>query len=304
MEIAHSSSVLNSLGSIRPPFLMLTPACLLLAFGASAYLGANIQVQTLLLVFIAGLAAHISVNTFNEYFDFKSGLDLVTNKTPFSGGSGTLPQHPSQANNVLVIAIVSLITCISIGLYFSFAIAWELLALGVSGVLLIVFYTTYITRMPWLCLVAPGLAFGPIMIIGTGLILLNKFSLPLLLLSLITFFLVNNLLLLNQLPDIEADKSVGRNHLPIKIGRAASIKVFTLFNILPLILIVVIYSLNYFHKSILLGVIPLLIALVYSIKLIRKPYDNQVLNQAMPFNVLVNLATPTIIGISFWLASP
>ena len=30
----------------------------------------------------------MSVNGFNEYFDYRSGLDERTNKTPFSGGSG------------------------------------------------------------------------------------------------------------------------------------------------------------------------------------------------------------------------
>jgi hypothetical protein len=50
-----------------------------------------------LLIFIGALFAHISVNTLNEYFDFKSGLDLTANKTPFSGGSGALPNTPDVA---------------------------------------------------------------------------------------------------------------------------------------------------------------------------------------------------------------
>ncbi len=41
-----------------------------------------------MLALLGAFLAHISVNTLNEYFDFKSGLDLETIKTPFSGGSG------------------------------------------------------------------------------------------------------------------------------------------------------------------------------------------------------------------------
>ncbi len=40
--------------------------------------------------FIAGVGlvlAHISVNVFNDYFDFRSKLDYKTPRTPFSGGS-------------------------------------------------------------------------------------------------------------------------------------------------------------------------------------------------------------------------
>ena len=32
--------------------------------------------------------------------------------------------------------------------------------------------------------------------------------------------LVNNLLLLNQFPDVDADRAVGRNTLPMRLGRS------------------------------------------------------------------------------------
>ena len=38
------------------------------------------------LAFIGLLLAHISVNTLNDYFDYRSGIDLETRRTPFSGG--------------------------------------------------------------------------------------------------------------------------------------------------------------------------------------------------------------------------
>ena len=79
------------LGPMRLPFLILTPACLLLGIGTAFWTGANIDQLSLVLIVIAGISAHISVNTFNEYFDFKSGLDFRTKRSPFSGGSGTNP---------------------------------------------------------------------------------------------------------------------------------------------------------------------------------------------------------------------
>jgi len=44
-----------------------------------------------MLALLGAFLAHVSVNTLNEYYDFKSGLDLETIRTPFSGGSGALP---------------------------------------------------------------------------------------------------------------------------------------------------------------------------------------------------------------------
>jgi 1,4-dihydroxy-2-naphthoate octaprenyltransferase len=39
---------------------------------------------------------HGAVNAFNEYEDIKSGLDFKTQRTPFSGGSGTIVPVPEK----------------------------------------------------------------------------------------------------------------------------------------------------------------------------------------------------------------
>ncbi len=79
------------LGPMRPPFLILAPVCAFLAISIVAYQSpTSLSFIKIFLVVIGAIAAHISVNTFNEYFDFKSGLDFKTMKTPFSGGSGAL----------------------------------------------------------------------------------------------------------------------------------------------------------------------------------------------------------------------
>src|SRR3972149_4971344 len=75
---------------IRAPFL---PLALILAFlgTAIAWYEGSFRLSFALLAGIGLLLTHISVDVFNEYFDFKSGVDLKTQKTPFSGGSGALP---------------------------------------------------------------------------------------------------------------------------------------------------------------------------------------------------------------------
>ncbi|MDH5182207.1 MAG: prenyltransferase, partial [Gammaproteobacteria bacterium] len=85
------------LGATRPPFLILTPACVFLGYATATLAAPQIDMMLFLLVLAGALCAHISVNAFNEYFDFKSGLDLHTTRTPFSGGSGSLPANPQMA---------------------------------------------------------------------------------------------------------------------------------------------------------------------------------------------------------------
>ncbi|MFW2438612.1 MAG: prenyltransferase, partial [Arenicellales bacterium] len=75
--------------SMRVPFLVLTPVCVFL--GASTVVLNETNTGLLMLVLLGALLAHISVNALNEYSDFRSGLDLTTTRTQFSGGSGALP---------------------------------------------------------------------------------------------------------------------------------------------------------------------------------------------------------------------
>ena len=216
------------LQSARLPFLLLPPACVALGAALVWASGQPVPVIPLILALLGAVLAHVAVNTLNEYQDFTSGLDLRTQRTPFSGGSGALPQHPEQRYWVLAAALVSLGLVILIGLYFIQRHGPAIAPLGLVGVLLILVYTRWINRRPWLCLVAPGLGFGLLMVAGTQFVLTGSYWWSAWLLGLIPFMLVNNLLLLNQYPDAEADAASGRYHFPIAYGFRASNRAYLL----------------------------------------------------------------------------
>lgn len=99
---------------MRVPFLILTPVCVFL--GASVVADQKkISLLSLLLALLGALLAHISVNTLNEYFDFKSGLDFTTKRTKFSDGSGALPQNPEMVSTVFITGAASLVFTLMIG---------------------------------------------------------------------------------------------------------------------------------------------------------------------------------------------
>ena len=119
------------LGPMRVPFLMLTPACVAVGVGTAYWQTREINWLNILLVLIGAVSAHISVNVFNEYFDFKSGLDAKTQRTPFSGGSGTLPAHPEMEGAFLLLAWTTLTITAAIGAYFVWLQGWQLLPIGI-----------------------------------------------------------------------------------------------------------------------------------------------------------------------------
>lgn len=295
------SSISTLIATTRPKFLLLTPATLSLAYAISYWQQGSIDVWLALLIFIAALSAHISVNTFNEYADFSSGLDLNTKRTPFSGGSGALPADPNSLVNVKLLGWSSLGLTSIIGLYFIYLRGWLLVPLGLAGILLITTYTIQITKKAWLCLIAPGLAFGPIFIIGSNLVLTAEYSASAAVASIPIFFLTNNLLLLNQFPDMDADRKAGRNHLLIQKGHHVASKVFTLFNILAFVSLGLTALFSLLPIWVLLGLLPAVFSIAASIITMNSTnYSNKLL-VALKQNVAVNLLTPILMAIGVLL---
>ncbi len=149
------------LASMRLPFLILTPACVLLG-AAVAVAGSDPVLWPHLWLALGGATlAHVAVNTLNEYQDYRSGLDALTSRTPFSGGSGALIKWPGAAMAVLAAATLSMLGVLLVGVFFVMYFGLAIVPLGVVGLAIILLYTGWLNRRPWLYLVAPGIAFGP-----------------------------------------------------------------------------------------------------------------------------------------------
>jgi len=289
------------LGPMRAPFLILTPACVSVGVGTAYWQSQSIQWLQVLWVLIGGLSAHICVNAFNEYFDFKSGLDGTTRPTPFSGGSGTHPANPEMARPTLILASTAFTVTAAIGLYFTWLRGWQLLLVGVLGALLLVTYTIWWVYNPVLCLIAPGLGFGVAMVMGTHFALSGAYSWTAFIASLTPTFLVSNLLLLNQFPDVEADQGIGRKHFPITIGRKASSTLYGIFLSLAYVSIIV---------GVILGLLPAtsLIALLTAFLAWRayqgaRQHSEDIpgLIPSMGLNVIINLATPALLAVGLFI---
>ena len=290
------------IGPMRPNFLTLTPACVLLGIATAFWSGASLTPVFIVLILIGSLMAHISVNALNEYHDFTSGLDLITQATPFSGGTKSLPENPEKAHLALITGWVSLIIMTCIGIYFLMERGPWLLPVGILGIIIIYTYTPLITRSPLLCLIAPGLGFGPLMVMGTDFMLTGHYSWTAALASLVPFFLVNDLLLLNQFPDVDADRQFGRSHFPIKIGRKASAIIYTVLLGLTYVTIIAGYLLRVLPPGALIGLFTFILAVPVMRGVIRHANDIPRLIPFMIKNVILNISTPVLVALGLFLS--
>lgn len=281
----------------RPQFLLLSVVLAFLGTCIAWYDGA-FHLGYALLAFIGLLLCHISANTLNDYFDYKSGIDLETRRTPFSGGSGILPPSLMSPKQVLWLGLVSFLLAVPIGVYFVVVRGWLLLPLLAIGAICILLYTPLITRLGWPEW-APGVGMGALPIIGFYFVQTATYTWPAVVAAIPSGILVYNLLLLNEFPDTEADMKAGRRTTPILIGKAKTSIIYSALTVTVYLWIV---------GGVAAGMMPLfsLIALLtipFAIKAIKGAlrYEEMIV-PAMANNVLVVLLTQFLLGIGYILS--
>ena len=288
----------------RAPFLLLAVVLGFLGASLAWYehqeYGSNFNLAYGFLAGIGLVIAHISVNVFNEYFDFRSKVDFRTPRTPFSGGSGALPSGLLTGNQALWIGIISLVIIIPIGIFFTVIKGWMLLPLLLVSAIMIVIYTPFILKMgypEW----APGVGLGILPVLGAYFIQTGEYTITALIAAIPSGILVHNLLLLNELPDAEADKTVKRRTLPIVIGKKNAAMVYSILMVVMYLWIIgAVYS-GDMPAFTLLGLITLPLAWK-AISGSFKFNDMGKLVPALANNVFVVLLTQLLMGVGFILA--
>ena len=285
----------------RPNFLLLPVVLAFLGTSIAWRDGAAIYPGKALLAFLGLLLCHISVNVLNNYFDYKSGIDLETRKTPFSGGSGILPRGLLSPRQVLWFGLISFLLAVPIGVYFVRTAGWLLLPLVLVGALCILLYTPFLTRLGWTEW-APGLGLGALPVLGFYFVQTSSYTLPAVIASVPSGILVHNLLLLNEFPDAGADKKAGRRTLPVVMGKARASVVYSVLTSVVYLWIAgaVIVGMMPVFALIALLTLPLGVRAIQGAVKYREGIDELV--PAMRDNVLVVLLTQLLLGAGYILA--
>ncbi|MBN2370561.1 MAG: prenyltransferase [Vicinamibacteria bacterium] len=288
----------------RPRFLMLSVVLAWLG-GAIAATSGEFHWGHTLLAATGLLLLHVSVNTRNDHEDFESGLDLRTTRTPFSGGSGILPQGRMTPRQVRMLALGAFALAVPIGAYLTWIRGIELVPLLLFGALAVLFYTSRIQKIGFgLPELTAGLGLGALPVLGITFVNLGSYDPRAIFASIPSGFLVLNLLLMNEFPDREADASIGRRTLPIQLGwRGAAIVYTTVLSATYL----------WIGAGVFLGLLSpwtllalaTLPAAALAVSGLFGPRDLPRLNRSMGANVIVVLGTQFLMAaglvISIWM---
>ncbi|QOL24893.1 prenyltransferase [Thalassotalea sp. LPB0316] len=290
------------LPSARPPFLILAVVCVLLGTSIANFQGAELNSLHFALAIIGAICAAMSVNLLNEYSDFKSGLDANTKKTPFSGGSGWLIANPELSSKVFKAGLFAILVTSLIGIYFAYQYGQVIVIGGLIGLAIIASYTNILNKSAMLCLIAPGVGFGILMTLGSEVVQSGMVSKLGLWLSLIPFFQINNLLLLNQYPDIEADKQVGRNHFPIRYGINVSNIIYGLQLLASAVVLVYLIAAQMLPPLAAIAFLPMMMASVTFYGMVKYQSDVENKLQFFGLNAASANLTPLTLAIVLFVS--
>jgi 1,4-dihydroxy-2-naphthoate polyprenyltransferase len=283
----------------RPQFLILsvvlgiTGACI-------AWYDGFFNIGEALLATFGLVLTHMSVNSLNDYFDYRSGIDKVTDITPFSGGSGMIKAGRLSTREVLWVGIITLLLAVPVGAYFILVKGWLLLPLLIVAAFCVVLYSPLIQKYYWPEW-SPFLGLGVLPVLGMYFSQTGMYTWHAVIASIPSGFLVHNLLLLNEFPDIEADKVAHRKTLPITMGGRGAAIFYTVFTLMAYVWVIgaVIF------KAMPVFTLIALLTLPIAIKAIRGSFaytDRAKLIPAMASNVMVVLLTQVLIGIGYILS--
>ncbi|MBO0602968.1 1,4-dihydroxy-2-naphthoate polyprenyltransferase [Sporosarcina sp. E16_3] len=179
---------------------------------------------------IASVFIQMATNMFNEYYDFKRGLDTEQS----IGIGGTIVRNGVKPKTVLNLAFMLYGISVLIGIYICMETSWMLAVVGILSMMVGYFYTggPYpIAYTPFGELFS-GVVMGMLLILIAFYIQTETVTTEAVLLSIPSMLLVAGIMLANNIRDLEGDKVGGRKTLAILVGRSNAITILMLFFII------------------------------------------------------------------------
>lgn len=180
-----------------------------------------------LLTYTGVIFLHASVDIFNDYWDYKRGIDTTTKRTAFSGGTGILPEKKLKPNTVYRAGLLCMFIGLFIGIYFVFHSGFTIAIILAIAVVSIYFYSTTIVNIGLgETLVAVK---GAMIVIGTSYVQSGIIDYSIVFLGIIIGLLSSVVLFIASFPDFTADKAKGRRTLVILLGKDKGSKIYPFF---------------------------------------------------------------------------
>lgn len=177
----------------------------------------QLRLDLLLIMLIASILIQVATNIFNEYYDYKRGLDHEHSL----GIGGAIVRYGAAPQQILVTAQCIVTTAILLGLYLCHESSWWLLPIGLCCAAVGYLYSGGpfpISATPFGELVS-GICMGLVIIVISYFLQTGTVTTIAIMGSISTSILIGAILMSNNLRDLEDDQKHGRQTLAILLKR-------------------------------------------------------------------------------------
>lgn len=208
--------------SLTRPHTLTASFVPILVGSAAALVFDVIRIDIFICMLVATLLIQSATNMFNEYFDYKRGLDSKDSV----GIAGAIVRNGMSSRQVFIIAVTFYILAALIGVYITLQSSWIVLIVGLLGMAVGYFYTGGPFPISWTPLgeVFAGLFMGTILIVLTFYIHLGEINSFIIIVSLPVAITIGLLNMANNIRDRVKDKRSGRATYVIIVGKDNAIR--------------------------------------------------------------------------------
>ena len=306
-DITLATRVFGWLVITRAPFLTAALVPVLIGGAWAAYSGAAYPWWLLALAALGAMALQVAANTFNDYFDWKSGTDEANTEyfQAFSGGSRAIELRLISERGVLNVGLAASAIAVVIGAVFAAMRGPDILWFGAAGLFSAYFYTA-----PPLRLVARkglgelliGLNFGPLMTAGTVFALTGSVAVIDFLVGLPIGLLTTAILWINEFPDASSDEATGKKHLVVVLGRSAARYGYVALWVVAYTLMIIAAAMEAVPSWALLGLVGLPIG-AYATRVLFKHLHDRELVKACTSTIAMHFVAGIAMAIGLAIAA-
>jgi 1,4-dihydroxy-2-naphthoate octaprenyltransferase len=249
------------------------------------------------LTYVGVVFLHASVDLLNDYWDHKRGIDGMTTRTKFSGGTGVLPERLLTPRSVYTAGIVFLILGAAVGAYFIILKGITIAIILGFAVVAIYFYSTSIVNAG-LGELFVGIK-GAMIVIGAFYVQSGAIDASAVVIGLVVGLLSATVLFVNSFPDYSADKAAGRRTLVIILGKTRASKLLPLFFAVTYLGVIAAVAFGHATVYALATLLAAPLAAVASTSILTKDETMSRMVRAMGSTVTYSRLTGAILAISF-----
>lgn len=243
----------------RPKFFPASVLPVLVGTAWGAYVSASLDAYVFILALLATMCVHAASNVLNDVGDEIIGTDARNDKRvyPYTGGSRFIQMGILSKSRMAQLGVSLLVIATLAGVALFIEKGPIILVFGIVGIALCVLYSLGPVKLSALGLgeTAVAVGLGVLPVTGAAWLQDGSIDLPLILFSLPVSAWVAAILLINEVPDIEADGATGKNTLPVRLGLAGTARLYLAIQLSAAIFVAVLTAQG--HLPLLSPLVPL-----------------------------------------------